>query len=138
MQTLVANGLLVDIGDLLNQYGQEMLDKAGILMDACKVGDGTYCVPGNYYPATVDSLVYDKEKVEEFNIQIPDNPEDSYDWLRKYYAAIKDSDYDGYGFSAGDGVTLSIADIIWKNLALPWGLRLFMVYFLIWKKIQTL
>lgn len=108
MQTLVANGLLVDIGDLLNQYGQEMLDKAGILMDACKVGDGTYCVPGNYYPATVDSLAYDKEKVEEFNIQIPDNPEDSYDWLRKYYAAIKDSDYDGYGFSAGDGVTLSI------------------------------
>ena len=108
MQTLVSNGLLVDIGDLLNQYGQDMLDKAGILMEACKINGGTYCVPGNYYPGTITSLAYDKEKVEEFNIQIPENPEDSYDWLRKYYQAIKDSDFDGYAITAGDGVTLSV------------------------------
>ena len=39
MNDLVSNGLLVGLGDLLEQNAPEMLEKAGVLMDACRIGE---------------------------------------------------------------------------------------------------
>lgn len=108
MQDLVSNGLLVGLGDLLNQYAPEMLEKAGVLMDACYVGDDYYCVPGNYYPATVDAITYDTEMCEKYNIKFPDNPSNTIEYVNEFYKTIKDSDFDGYAMTAGDGVSLNL------------------------------
>lgn len=108
MQDLVSNGLLVGLGDLLEEYAPEMLEKAGVLMDACYVGDDYYCVPGNYYPAMEDALVYDPEMFEKYNIEIPENPENSYEYKNVLFQNIMDSDFEGYAYTAGDGVSVSI------------------------------
>lgn len=108
MQTNVANGLLVPLNDYLEQYAPEMLAKAGSLMDACKIGDEIYCVPGNYYPAVAPMLTWDIETADKLNFKCPENPEWSYDYLDKLYEAVKDSGFDGYGVCAGDGVGVSL------------------------------
>lgn len=108
MQDLVSNGLLVGLGDYLETYAPEMLEKAGVLMDACYVGDDYYCVPGNYYPAVEDAVVYDVETFQKYNIEIPENPEASYDYMNKLFENIKSSDFDGYCYTAGDGVGVNI------------------------------
>lgn len=108
MQDLVSNGLLVGLGDYLEEYAPEMLEKAGVLMDACYVGDDYYCVPGNYYPAMEEAVVYDVAVFDEYNIEIPENPEATYEYENKLFDNIKNSGFEGYCFTAGDGFGLNI------------------------------
>lgn len=108
MQTNVANGLLLPLNEYLDVYAPEMVAKAGKLMDACKIGDEIYCVPGNYYPAVTPMLTWDIETAEKLGFKCPENPEWSYDYLEKLYEAVKASGFDGYGFCAGDGVGVNI------------------------------
>lgn len=107
-QSLVANGLLLPLGDLLKEYAPEMLEKAGDLMEACYIGDDYYCVPGNYYPASRDAVTYGIEDFEKYNIEIPENPESTIEYLDKLYQNIKNSDFPGYAFTAGDGPSVAI------------------------------
>lgn len=108
MNDLVSNGLLVGLGDLLEQNAPEMLEKAGVLMDACKVGDDYYCVPGNYYPALQDAITYLPDIINQYNIEIPENPAATYEYADKFYGAIKASGFDGYPTTYGDGVSANI------------------------------
>lgn len=108
MNDLVANGLLVGLGDLLDKNAPEMLEKAGVLMEACKVGDEYYCVPGNYYPAVEDAVAYLVDVVEENNIEIPENPEGTYEYLEKFFENVKASGFDGYPTTYGVGDNANI------------------------------
>ena len=121
MSDLVANGLLVGLGDLLEEYAPEMLEKAGVLMEACYVGDDYYCVPGNYYPAIEDTVVYDADTFEQYNIEIPENPENSYEYKNALFQNIMDSDFGGYAYSAGDGVSLNITGLHFDKLGSSMG-----------------
>ncbi len=102
---LKANGLLVPLGDLLKEYAPELLEKAGVLMDACYVTDDYYCVPGNFYPSVGWGLLMDAPNVEEYNIQIPANPEASYAYVNKVYDAVKASGFPGFCTSVGDAAS---------------------------------
>lgn len=108
MNDLVSNGLLVGLGDLLEQNAPEMLEKAGVLMDACRIGDDYYCVPGNYYPALQDAIAYLPDIMNQYNIEIPENPEASYEYADKFYGNIKASSFDGYATTYGDGIYANI------------------------------
>lgn len=121
MQNLVSNGLLVGLGDLLEQYAPEMLEKAGPLMEACYVGDDYYCVPGNYYPAMEDAVVYDVEMFDQYNIEIPENPEPTYEYMEKLFDNIKASGFEGYCMSAGDGVGVNITGYRMDKLGASMG-----------------
>lgn len=101
---LKANGLLVPLGDLLKQYAPELLEKAGVLMDACYVTDDYYCVPGNFYPSVGWGVLMDTQVIEENNIKIPENPEASYEYVNKLYDAVQASGFSGYCTSAGDSM----------------------------------
>ena len=108
MQNLVANGLLVGLGDLLEEYAPETLENAGRLMDACYVGDDYYCVPGSYYPGTRHCIAYSEELFNQYGIEIPENPEDSVEYMNKIFDNIKASDYPGYCMTNGDGASTTI------------------------------
>lgn len=108
MQDLVSNGLLVDIGQYLDEYAPDIVKDAGILLDACKVNGSTYCVPGNYYPSMKPTISYNVEKFAECGIEIPAGENDSLEYADKFYRAIKNSSFDGYAYTAGDGMSLAL------------------------------
>lgn len=108
VSNLHANGLLVGLGDMLEEYGADILEKSGHLMDACYIDDDYYCVPGNYYPAVQTAISYDKQIFEEYNIQIPENPENSYEYLDALFAAVKESGFPNYCTTGGDGSSVSL------------------------------
>lgn len=111
MNDLVSNGLLVGLGDLLEEYASEMLEKAGVLMEACKVGDDYYCVPGNYYPAVHTSLTYVTEALEQYQVQIPENPSNTLEYKDAFFDAIKESEFTGYPTTAGDGASVNLTGV---------------------------
>lgn len=108
MANLKNQGILLGLGDLLEQYAPEMLEKAGILMQACYVDDDYYCVPGNYYPAEMMAVQADVQTWEEYGIELPEGAEYSYEYIDKLYDAIRATGYEGYLASAGDGIGIRL------------------------------
>ncbi len=103
MANLQANGLLLGLGDLLEENAPELLEKAGPLMEACYVDDDYYCIPGDFYPASQTVVLADKEIFDQYQIEIPENPEATDEYIDKLYANVKASDFDGYCYTPGDG-----------------------------------
>ena len=119
MQDLVSNGLLVGLGDYLEEYAPEMLEKAGVLMDACYVGDDYYCVPGNYYPAMEEAVVYDVAVFDEYNIEIPENPEATYEYENKLFDNIKTAALRAIALLPEMGSGLILSASAWTRWARP-------------------
>ena len=96
---LASQGLIMPMTEYLSQA---MIDKAGVLINAGKLGDDIYAYPGTLYAGTIAELLYDKDLAEEYNIEIPEklSTEEDYD---AFFSQVKESGMPVYAMSLGDG-----------------------------------
>lgn len=99
---LVADGLLMPITDLIAK-SDVLTEKAGKLLEACKVSGELYSYPANLYPGLKRGLLYDVELAEEYNIEIPEKIT-STDDLTAFFKQVKESGMSQYAHTLGDGV----------------------------------
>lgn len=101
---LASQGLIMPMTDVLSQ---DMVDKAGVLINAGKIGEDIYAYPGTYYAGTIAMMLYDKDLAEEYNIEIPEklSTEEEYE---AFFQQVVDSGMPQYATSLGDGVAAEL------------------------------
>lgn len=99
--TMVADGLLVPLDDLLEERGQGILEKASDMLEGCRVGGSIYSIPGEIHAYTSVGMIYNKDMAEEYGITVPESltSED----LEKIAAQLKEANPDKYMFTRGPG-----------------------------------
>lgn len=104
------SGILLGLNDFLVTYGSDLYKKCGSLMDACYINDNYYFIPGSLYPALQNSIIYNEDLLQKYNITPPVFQTDSYTTISCFFSSVKQSEYPSYASSAGDGFTMSIPE----------------------------
>lgn len=101
--TLYADGILTDIGDLLNEHAPELVALEGELLEVGTFNGGVYSVPGVLYPGEALNLLYNKSMAEEYGINIPESLDSYEDWDAFFAEAKSKLPENVYAFTLGDG-----------------------------------
>lgn len=72
VETLVPDGILLEIDELLTERGQGILEVIGEYKSAGVFDGKTYAVTAMPYPATAGGFVYNKKMADDLGIVIPD------------------------------------------------------------------
>ncbi|MBQ9031563.1 MAG: ABC transporter substrate-binding protein [Parasporobacterium sp.] len=72
MSTLVSDGLLLPLDDLLREYGKDALRVTARVADAQKIGGVTYAVSQYPYAASCSGFLYNRNMAEEYGINMHD------------------------------------------------------------------
>ena len=99
--TMVADGLLLPLDELLAERGQGILEKAKDLLEANRVGGSIYAVPGVLYRYETVGMIYNKEMAEEYGITIPERP--TIEDIEKIAAQVKEANPNMYLLTKGTG-----------------------------------
>jgi putative aldouronate transport system substrate-binding protein len=87
----------------MTKYLSDNMKKmAGKLLDACTVNGDIYAYPGNLYPGTALSLVYDKDLADKYNIKLPDKISSQQD-MENIFEQVKKSGMSQYPLSISNG-----------------------------------
>lgn len=101
--SMVADRLLIPLDDLLLQRGQGIVEKMADALDAYKVGESTYGVPGQFYSYQGNGIIYNKEMADEYGITVPEKP--TIEDVEAIAAQLKAANPDMYLISKGKGDT---------------------------------
>ncbi|MCF0228645.1 MAG: ABC transporter substrate-binding protein [Parasporobacterium sp.] len=80
-------------------------------MDACYLGDDYYVIPDNLYPGNVQAVVYNESIAEKYNIEIPEEYEDTLQFFEELLINAEKSGFPGCPSSRGDGFGIAIPDV---------------------------
>lgn len=72
LSNMVSDGILRPLDDLLAERGRTITEKAGGLLDACRINGSIYTVPGNLYVGMSNGFEYNKDMARQFGIQVSD------------------------------------------------------------------
>jgi putative aldouronate transport system substrate-binding protein len=101
LSTLVSDGVVIELDDLLNERGQDLITKEGDLLKATTVGGKIYAVPASLYSSKSMGIGYNQSIADECGITVPENV--TLDQLTEIGAAIKVKRPDLYLTTQGDG-----------------------------------
>lgn len=71
---MVNDHLLIPLDDLLQNYGQTILEDKRALLEACRINGQLYAVPAAPYNSSMMGFVYNAEIAEKLGISISDYP----------------------------------------------------------------
>ncbi len=108
-------GILMGLQDLLKNYGKDLYKKCGVLMEGCYFNHDYYFIPGNLYPCSSNAIIYNQKLFDKYHIEIDTTETDVYNIIDKLGESIKNSDYNGYPFSNGDGYATYIPTLNIEN-----------------------
>lgn len=101
MVNMVADGMLLPLGELLDRLGSDITALFGTLLQAGEVGGILYAIPADAYTAQSGGLVYNQQMAQEMGIAVPEKltAED----LTTLFAQLKTINPNMYGTSMGTG-----------------------------------
>lgn len=73
LPSLVSDGTIRPLNDLLDRYGQDILDRCGGLFECTTFNEIIYAVPANLYPERSMGIGYNSTIAQQHNITVP-NP----------------------------------------------------------------
>ncbi|MBQ9411750.1 MAG: ABC transporter substrate-binding protein [Oscillospiraceae bacterium] len=97
-----AQGLLQPLDEYI-ENSAVLKEKAGAMLEACKVNGKLYAYPGTLYPGTGVALYYDKDVAAELGINMPEHVNDPTE-LEPCWQAVLDAGSALYPVSLGDGI----------------------------------
>lgn len=117
LSKMVDDNCLLPLNNLLEQYGQTLLQKNGDLLNGCVIKESIYAVPATQYCSSFAGFIYNELLAEKYNIDLKNNftvseLETAAEKLRK--AGI-------YLLSQGDGNSSSILLSILNPDIIPVG-----------------
>lgn len=110
---MVADGVIIPLEDLMAEYAPILTKKTADVIEANRLGDHIYAIPGRIYFFESTGVIYNKEMADEYDITVPDNP--TYADLEIIAAQVKE--HGVYLLSKGDGTN---ADMIFNIYAPDW------------------
>ena len=102
LAAMYANGELMDISELLDEYGQDILAELGDYINACRIGDGIYLVPDYRNYASSEYVIVVKEYLEGTGMTEKFENMTTWEEWEEIMAAIKDK-YDVSVLAASNG-----------------------------------
>ena len=99
LPNMVVDGLLLPLDGLLAERGQDILGKAGNLLEGSRVGDSVYAIPGSLYVFSSNGIIYNKEFAEQYQITIPEKP--TIEDVERIAVQVKEADPNMYLMSKG-------------------------------------
>ena len=96
---MAADGILLPLDELLDQYGAALLEKEGELLKANIIDGNIYSVPANLYCGGNSGFLYNQDMASEYGIQISDTM--SIQDIESIAATLKT--HGKYLLSQGDG-----------------------------------
>lgn len=99
--SMVSDGLLLPLDDLLAERGHGIMEKAERALQGGKVGDSVYSVPGSIYAFESAGLIYNKDMADEYGITVPEMP--TWDDIEAIAAQLKEVNPDMYLLTRGTG-----------------------------------
>lgn len=105
-----SKNMLMDLGELYAQYGQDISAKIGELEEIGYVGDALYAIPANYYAGHGGAFVAITSELTELGFSFDENKIYTLDDIEEVLAAYKEAKGDGYYSIAGfaDATVLGI------------------------------
>lgn len=101
LSTLVSDGVVIALDDLLNERGQDLLAKEGNLVKGTTINGEIYAVPASLYPSKSDGIGYNQQMADEYGITVPENV--TLEQLTEIGAKLKAANPDLYLTTQGDG-----------------------------------
>ena len=96
---MAADGILLPLDDLLEQYGAALREKEGELLKANRIDGSIYSVPANLYCGGNSGFLYNQDMASEYGIQVSDIM--SIQDIESIAATLKN--HEKYLLSQGDG-----------------------------------
>ena len=106
LSTLVSDGVVIAMDDLLNERGKDLLAKEGNLVKATTVNGEIYAVPASLYPSKSVGIGYNQSMADEYGITVPENV--TLDQLTEIGAKLKAANPDVYLTTQADGSLTSL------------------------------
>lgn len=106
LSTLVSDGVVIALDDLLKERGQELLAKEGNLVKATTVNGEIFAVPASLYPSKSVGIGYNQSMADEYGITVPENV--TMDQLTEIGAKLKAANPDIYLTTQADGALTSL------------------------------
>lgn len=105
--TMVNNGSIIELSDLLDEYGSDIKDACGIQMAGGNYNNGVYGVPVAYVNGAEQGFVCRTDLLEKYGIQI--DPQKTYtaDELEQIFDKVKQGEGDSFYILAG-GFTVGL------------------------------
>lgn len=97
LRDMVNNGIAIPLDDLLESYGQEILENKGDLMEGNKIDGVTYAVPYGGTEAAVPSMMAVRQDwLDKLNLSVPETVDEFYEVMKAF--TQQDPDGDGAGY----------------------------------------
>lgn len=93
---LVDSELIVPLDDLLDEYGKDIQEHCGVLLDGCKYGDNTYGVPVAFTKGNTYGYLIRNDLCEKYGITIDENKNYTLDQLEEIFAKVKAGEGDNF------------------------------------------
>lgn len=101
LSSLVSDGIVMPLNDLLNERGKELAAKEGNLLTAATIDGQIYAVPANLYPSRAAGIGYNQKIADECGITVTEPV--TLDQLTQIGAKIKATNPDYTLTTQGDG-----------------------------------
>lgn len=104
LRDMVNNGIAIPLDDLLESYGQEILENKGDLMEGNKIDGVTYAVPYGGTEAAVPSMMAVRQDwLDKLNLSVPETVDEFYEVMKAFTQQDPDGDgaQDTLGFGMG-------------------------------------
>ncbi len=99
---LVNNGSVIEISDLLDEYGQDIKEVVGERqLTGGQYNGGTYAVPIHYVDGNGMGFICRKDILDKYGITVEPNRIYSYDELEEWFKTIKEGEGDNFYIFAG-------------------------------------
>lgn len=103
LRDMVNNGIAIPLDDLLESYGQEILENKGDLMEGNKIDGVTYAVPNGGTEASVPSIMAVRQDwLDKLNLSVPETVDEFYEVMKAF--TEQDPDGDGTNDTIGFGM----------------------------------
>lgn len=106
LSSLVSDGIVMSLNDLLNERGKELAAKEGDLLKAGTIDGQIYAVPANLYPSRAAGIAYNQKIADECGITVTEPV--TLDQLTQIGAKIKATNPDYTLTTQGDGGLTSL------------------------------
>ena len=101
LSNLVADGVLLDLGEYIDQYGHHLTQVFGSDMEAGKINNKIYAIPANNANGKVGGYVYNKDMSDSIGVSIPEKC--TADEFEEYYQQVHLAYPDVYMTTMGRG-----------------------------------
>ena len=99
--SLVSSGTIMELDDLLDEYGQDILDICGDQMSGGTYDGQQYAVPIAYLEGEDMAFIARKDILDKYNIKIDENKYYTIDEIEDIFATVKAGEGDSFYIMAG-------------------------------------